>query len=93
VPFQPDPSQPVIVQTVPISVPEVTVNDLVTVTEMVTETFTVEPDPMDVRNEQEFRINYDRTTGHLLLDWSMLIGFGMLFGVATAIVLRRQDVG
>jgi hypothetical protein len=48
---------------------------------------------MDVRNEQEFRINYDRTTGHLLLDWSMLIGFGLLFGAATAIVLRRQDVG
>jgi len=93
VPFQPDPSQPVIVQTVPISVPQVTVNDLVTVTEVVTETFTVEPEPMDIFNEQKFRINYDRTTGHLLLDWSMLIGFGLLFGAATAIVLRRQDVG
>ncbi len=78
---------------VPITVPEVTENEMVTVTETVTETVTVEPDPTDVPNEQEFRINYDRTASHLLLDWGMLIGFTVLCGLATAIVLKRQDVG
>jgi ABC-type multidrug transport system ATPase subunit len=93
VPVQADPTQPVIMQTVPISVPEVTVHDVVTVTQTVTETFTVEPDPMDVFKEQEFRIEYTRTEEHLLKDWLMLVGFGMAFGLATAIVLRRKDVG
>jgi ABC-type multidrug transport system ATPase subunit len=93
VPIQTDPAQPVIMQTVPISVPEVTVHDMVTVTETVTETLTVEPDSMDVFKEQEFRIEYARTEEHLLKDWVMLVGFGMVFGLVTAIVLRRQDVG
>jgi len=88
-----DPRQPIIVQTVPISVPEVTVNEMVTVTETVTETFTVEPEPMDVFKEQEFQIEYTRTAAHLFKDWLMLIGFGLAFGIATAVVLRRQDVG
>ncbi|RLB23252.1 MAG: ABC transporter ATP-binding protein [Deltaproteobacteria bacterium] len=78
---------------VPITVPEITENEMVTVTEIMTETVTVEPDPTDIFNEREFRINYDRTTSHLLLDWGMLIGFTVFFGLATAIVLKRQDVG
>ena len=93
VPIQTDPTQPIIMQTVPISVPEVTVHDLVTVTETVSETFTVAPDPMDIYNEQEFRIQYARTQAHLLKGWGILIGFALSFGLATAIVLRRQDVG
>jgi len=88
-----NPAQPIIVQTVPISVPEVTVNDLVTVTETITESITVEPDPMDVFSRQEFRIQYTRTPEHLIKDWVMLIGFGLVFGLATAIVLKRKDVG
>jgi hypothetical protein len=48
---------------------------------------------MDILNEQEFRIRYDRTARHLWMDWLMLIGFGLAFGLATAIVLRRKDVG
>ncbi|MFQ6101777.1 MAG: ATP-binding cassette domain-containing protein, partial [Anaerolineae bacterium] len=88
-----DPRQPVITQTVPISVPEVTVRDVVTVTETVTETFTVEPDAMDVSSEQEFQIEYTRTAAHLFKDWLMLVGFGLAFGLVTAIVLRRKDVG
>ena len=87
------PIQPGITQTVPISVPEVIVNEMVTVTETVTETFTVEPEPMDILKEQEFRIQYTRTVGHLGWDWLMLIGFGLASGLATAIVLRRKDVG
>jgi hypothetical protein len=92
IPYQPDPKQPIIVHTVPISVPEVTLNDLVTVTETVTETFTVVPEPTDIYSEQEFRILYTRSATHLLCDWTMLIGFGLFFGLATAIVLKQKDV-
>ena len=60
---------------------------------MVTKTFTVEPEPADIFNKQEFRIQYTRTVGHLCLDWGMLTGFGLVFGIATAIVLKRKDVG
>jgi len=93
IPVQPDPSQPPIMQTVPISVPEVTENEMITVTETVTEMVTVEPEATDIFNEQEFQIEYTRTAGHLFKDWLMLIGFGAAFGLITATVLRRKDVG
>ncbi len=94
VPVQsPDPTQPTITQTVPISVPEVTINEMITVTDTVTESFTVEPEETDIFSEQEFGIEYTRTAEHLLKDWSILIGFGLIFGLATAFVLKRKDVG
>ncbi len=72
---------------------ETTENDPTTVKEMVTQTFTVVPEPTDIYSEQEFRIQYTRTATHLLWDWTMLIGFGLLFSLAAAIVLRGQDEG
>jgi ABC-type multidrug transport system ATPase subunit len=87
------PVQPGVTQTVPISVPEVTMNDMVTVTETITETVTVDPEPMDIFSEQEFRIRYSRTLSHLGWDWLMLVVFGLFFGLATVIVLKRKDVG
>jgi hypothetical protein len=86
------PVQPGIYQTVPISVPEVTVNDMITVVETVTETFTVEPEAMDVTSEMEFQINYKRTLPHLIKSWFFLVGFGFFFGLLTSYVLRRKDV-
>jgi len=86
------PIQPGVFQTVPISVPEVTVNEMVTVLETVTETFTVEPDTMDVYSEIDFQISYARTAGHLLRTWIILLAFGFLFALATAFVLKRKDV-
>jgi len=85
--------QPGVVSMVPISVPHVTVNDPVTVTETITETITVEPEPMDVFSKQEFHIRYDRTPAHLIQAWAILVGFGLAFGLGTAVVLRRKDVG
>ena len=82
-----------ITQTVPMPVPEVTVNEVVSVTETVTETFETEPDPMDILTEQDFHIRYDRSSGHLLMDWGILLGFSLLFSLGTAFILRRQDVG
>ena len=80
------------VQTVPISVPQVTINEMVTVTETVTESVTVEPDAVDIYNPREFQIDYDRTVAHLTKDWIFLVGFGALFGVGTLIALKRKDV-
>ena len=60
--------------------------------EPITQTLTIVPEPTDIFNEQEFRILYTRTRTHLLQDWAMLIGFGLLFGLATAIVLRQKDI-
>ena len=87
------PVQPGVTQTVPISVPQVTVNEMVTVTETITRAYTVEPEPMDVFKEQEFHVQYTRTAGHLCWDWLMLLGFGAAFVFGTAIVLKRKDVG
>ena len=84
--------QPGLKQTVPISVPQVTVNEMVTVTETVTESVTVEADAVDVFTPKEFQIDYDRTGVHLTKDWLILIGFGALFGVGTLIALKRKDV-
>ncbi len=86
------PIQPGIVQTVPISVPEVTVNDMITVLETITETFTITPDAMDTVNEIEFQIDFTRNPLHLIKDWCILIGFALFFGLATAYVLKRKDV-
>jgi len=87
------PIAPGVVQTVPISVSQVIENELVTVTQVVRRSVTVEPDPLDIYERQEFRIDYTRTPGHLLLDWGLLAGFGLLFALATGIALRRKDVG
>ncbi len=78
--------------TVPITVPDVTTHEMVTVTETVTETVTVEPEPMDIASEREFQINYIHTAGHLCWDWLMLIGFGLVFGLGTVIVLKWKDI-
>jgi len=86
------PVQPGIVQTVPISVPDVIENEMITVTDIHTESVTVEPVPMDVLTEMDFRINYRRTPAHLLGAWTMLCLFSIAFGIATAIVLKRKDV-
>jgi hypothetical protein len=67
-------------------------SEVVTTTQTITKTVTIEPGPMNIRDRQEFRIEYTRTVGHLLKSWSLLIGFSVAFGLAIAIVLRRKDV-
>ncbi len=77
--------------TVPISVPEVTANEMVTVTETVTQT--VEPEPVDVSTTWEFQIDYTRTRSHLIQDWGILVEFAILFGIGTLVALKKRDVG
>lgn len=86
------PVLPGIEKTVPISVPKVIVNDVVTVMESVTKTFTFEPESIDISNSLEFQNNYDRSISHLVKAWSMLILLGIVFGVVTVYILRRKDV-
>jgi hypothetical protein len=84
---------PPVSKTVSIDVPETSAHDQVTATETITKTVIVVPEPVDIVHEQEFRILYTRTGTHLLWNWAALIGFGLLFSLATAIALRQQDVG
>jgi ABC-type multidrug transport system ATPase subunit len=86
------PIQPGITQTVAISVPEVIENEMITVTEVITESVTVEPDPTDVLTPHDFAIDYSRTQEHMVTSWLVLIGFGLCFTVLTAFVLRAKDV-
>ncbi|MGQ9467897.1 MAG: FHA domain-containing protein, partial [Anaerolineae bacterium] len=77
--------------TIPISVPKVSVNEMVTVTETVTQR--VEPEPVDVRTQWTFQIDYSRRRDHLLKDWVTLVAFGLLFGTGTVVALKQKDVG
>ncbi|MCJ7548094.1 MAG: ATP-binding cassette domain-containing protein [Anaerolineae bacterium] len=86
------PIQPGVVQTLPISVPQIIENEMITVTELLTESVTVVPEPMDVTSEIALRISYRRFLSHLLGSWTMLGFFGLMFGVATAVALKRKDV-
>ena len=79
--------------TVPITVPEVTTHEMVTVTETVTETKTFTPTVQEITGEREFQIDYTHTAGHLCWDWLLLLGFALALGVGTVVVLKRKDVG
>jgi len=85
------PCGPELVVRVPITVPEIAVNDLVTVTETLTQTITVDPEAIDVVPEPELRYDYSRTNKHLVLIWLRLAVMGLVLGAGTVAVLRRQD--
>ncbi|MGC9348589.1 MAG: FHA domain-containing protein [Anaerolineae bacterium] len=86
------PVQPGLTQSVAISVPEVIENEMITVTETLTESVRLELDPVDLNQESELELSYARTTEHLLTTWSILAGSGLVYGLITAFVLRRKDV-
>jgi hypothetical protein len=86
------PVQPDLTQTVSISVPEIIENEMVTVTETVTESVRLELDPVDFTQAADLELNYARTAEHLLTTWLILTGSGLLYGLATALVLRRKDI-
>jgi len=58
----------------------------------VTKTVPVDPPPVDIESPLEFELNYERSSSHLLFDWSMLVGLSLFLGVCTIFVLKRQDV-
>ena len=84
--------QPVAVE---VEVPRIDVSSgrVVTVTQTVTQTTLVDPEPMVLQdNSFEFDISYEHTMTHVIKDWLLLIGFGLVFALAVAAVLRRKDV-
>lgn len=75
--------------TIPISVPEVTVNEMVTVTEIVTHT--VEPEPVDINSAAELYIDYSRSREHLFRVWFILLGYMVAFSAMAVLILRLRD--
>jgi ABC-type multidrug transport system ATPase subunit/pSer/pThr/pTyr-binding forkhead associated (FHA) protein len=66
---------------------------VITTTQTITQTVLIEPEPMVFQDDGfEFDISYEPTVAHVIKDWLLLIGFGLVFGLAVAIVLRRKDV-
>lgn len=77
--------------TVSISVPQVTINRIVTKTETITQT--VKPEPVDVTPIYNFQIDYTRSQNHLFTDWGVLLVYMVAFGAGTLGALKRKDVG
>lgn len=77
---------------VPVKVPEIRENEIVTVTETMTKTHTLTPDPQEISNAQTFQIDYTRTTGHLIKIWLTLGIFAISATLAMYLALRQQDV-
>jgi hypothetical protein len=80
-------------RTVPMSVPQVIVNPMITVTQLVTRTVAFSPEPRDIPSPRTFQISFAHTPWHLFWVWFILTGFGVVFGLGTAIVLRWKDLG
>ncbi len=66
---------------------------MLTVTETVSKTETILPEPADIPVERDFQVDYTRTTGHLLRVWTVLLAQSLTFGAGTLIILKRRNVG
>lgn len=76
----------------PVPMTTVVENEMVKVKETVTETVTVEPDPVDILTPYGFTIDYEHSAGHLLSTWAMLVGLSVAFITSTLITLKFQDI-
>lgn len=77
----------------PVAMPLVVENELVTVNEMVTQTVTIDdPDPVEIRTEYGFTLNYKSSVPNLIGNWFMLGMLSILFFAGTLIALKRQDI-
>lgn len=77
----------------PVAMPLVVENELVTVNEMVTQTVTIDdPDPVEIRTEYGFTLNYKSSIPNLIGNWFMLGMLSTLFLAGTLIALKRQDI-
>lgn len=77
----------------PVAMPSVVENELVTVMETVTETVTIDnPDPVEIRTEYGFTLNYGSSIPNLIGNWFMLALLSILFIAGTLISLKRKDI-
>lgn len=84
---------PGITRTIYLSVPQVTVNRPVTVAQTVTQSITLNPDPMTIRSPAKMLVQYPHTLSYLLFDWAMLMVFGCVFGLGAIVTLKLKDAG
>jgi ABC-type multidrug transport system ATPase subunit/pSer/pThr/pTyr-binding forkhead associated (FHA) protein len=85
------PCMPGFTTDVPIPVPDITVNELVTVTEAVTQSVTIEPEAVDLSPTMDLPIDYSRTPEHMIASWLSLSGIGLASALATLVLLKRKD--
>lgn len=78
--------------TVPITVPVISENALVTTTEQVTRTVTIDPGAVETFAERDLLVDYSSTQSHLLKSWGMLGGWSLLYILGTVFVLKTRDV-
>ena len=77
----------------PVAMPSVVENELVSVTQMVTQTVTIDdPDPVEIRTEYGFTLNYGNSIPNLVGNWFMLGMLSLVFITGTLIALKRQDI-
>jgi ABC-type multidrug transport system ATPase subunit/pSer/pThr/pTyr-binding forkhead associated (FHA) protein len=77
----------------PVAMPVVVENELVTVMETVKETVTIDdPDPVEIRTEYGFTLNYASSIPNLIGNWFMLVFLSILFIAGTLISLKRKDI-
>ncbi len=100
---KPDPNwQPVTVVTQPqqvpgcaepVPMPSVVENEMVTVTEKIRRTVTIEkPDPLEIHTPYGFTLDYASSPWNLLANWAMLAGLCLLFSGGTLFVLKQRDI-
>jgi hypothetical protein len=77
---------------VPIQVPEVQRNEVVTMTETVTTTETLNPDPQEIELDRTFHLDYSRRAAHLLKNWLILGAFATLATLGTSWGLKQRDL-
>jgi ABC-type multidrug transport system ATPase subunit len=63
-----------------------------TTAQTITQTLTIEPEPLEMPGGGEFNLSYERTSEHLITAWLALLGLGVLFGLCAIGVLRRRDL-
>lgn len=77
----------------PIAIPTIMENELVTVTELVEQTVTIEnPDPVEIQTPYGFTLNYEQSSRNLLQNWSMLSCLTLVFFIGTLVAMKRQDI-
>lgn len=76
-----------------IPVPSVVENELVTITETVRQTVTIDkPDPVEIHTPYEFTLDYEQSASNLIRNWMMLIFLTTIFFTGTLIALKRRDI-
>jgi hypothetical protein len=67
-------------------------NEMITVTERVTETFTFNPKADPFKAPRNFEVDFTRSAGHLLKVWAVQITYAVIFSLLTLYAVKRKDI-